>query len=401
MERQIALARTLAAIEASAWSEKTKAALKADAVAASEAAAQTKANAEAQRAADEKIKKNADLAKSIAEQQRGLTEDRTSTLTGADRLKALQEQQRQRRSDAALNNVSLDDAGIAAKQQSGDLAGAEKSLKALREYEATQREIDALQKSMREDAASEAETKALKDGALKAARDEFALEMQLGQTLAENAGKETAKSKAIQDQLNVMRLAKQIQDQLNVGSEEGLNLAHAKYEAEQRAADAAKAEEQAKNLDDIKTRAAINHAKAHGHTRKAERLERRASEDAKMKELIANGVPEAEAKRMAQTMQRDEDKLAGRRTSIRSNHKFVDNFGLDKASFPALDAMKAQQGKSLRSEMQFPALDAMAKKQASANASRADSGKVGATDTLLEAAVKTLSSIERKLNFVN
>lgn len=401
MERKIALARTLADIEASDSDKRTKDELKKNAIAISYAEAQTKFNAKAQQDTDERRKKEEALGRSLREQQRGLTDDRTAALTGVDRLKALEEQQKQRRSDAALNGLSLSDTGIAAKMKGGDIEGAEKSVKALREYEATQREIEALQKSMREDAANEAETKALKDGALKAAREEFALEMQLSRVLEESAGKETAKSKAIQDQLNVMRLAKQIQDQLNIGSEAALNLAHAKYQLDDQAATAAKTKAQQANVDDIKTRAAINHARAHGHTRKAERMEMRASEDAKVKDLMANGVPEAEAKKMAQTMQRDEDKLAGRRSTIRSNHKWVDNFGIDKASFPALDAMKAQQGKSLRSEMQFPALDAMAKRQAAANATRANAASGGRTEPLLESIERGIGELVRKFNFVN
>jgi hypothetical protein len=351
MERKIALAKKLAEIDASALGENIKAQLKSDAIAISAAEAETKKNAAAQKAANDQIQKNQALAKSIREQQQGLADDRLAGTTGADRLKGLEERMKQMRSDAALNGVSLNEAGIADMQKRGDFAGADKSLRALREYEALQREVVALTKALKDEAAAEAAVHQA--------------------VVATNAARMQGLAQAV------------VQTALDTA-----------------AADAKKKALQADALGDMKTKAAISHARAHGHGRKAERMESAAGEAEKMKQLMANGMPADEAAKMASSMQRDEDKLAGRRSTIRSP-KPVDNFGIDGARFPGLDAMKAKQGKSLRDEFQFPALDAMAKKQAATNAQRGERGKASSTDTLLEAAVKALNAIEKNLVLAN
>lgn len=494
LQLQIAYKQRLAEIDASDARPEHKANMKAAETASYNAIKQGRLDDKRNDEDTKKREKQLQLTKSISELQKSLNEDR---LNGApdsigEKIKAMEALQKQRRNDAVWNGASLSQSDIDARKKNGDLEGVEKSLKALKEYEATQREIASLRsqkavqdaaapgaeagrviegkkqlgemqfearlntlpleeqidaikaridqlnreaheagpltqsqeidlkiqssqlqgriggiqeeaRRMKDDAVKEAKDKAKAAQRLRDSRDEFRMQLQIDQAIASGATKQDPKVKAMQDQLAIMRLQRQLQEQLNIDAAKALQLAQAKVAAD----NATTQKQQQRNAGDIMSQAAINKARAHGHNRKAERLESEAGVESKTREIMERtGVDEAKARAMAKSMQRDEDKIAGRATVIRggksSRGKTLEEYKADHSKpTDQLYQPGDYRYRGPRAANNVP-LAGVAQSKAKANAAAASgAGKATNLETLFEAALKVLTSMDNKLNIAN
>lgn len=396
LERQTKLRQRLAEIEDSSLGRSAKDQLKADAIAISSAEKQSKISAEKAKEENAKLEERTRLTQSILGLQQALGEDRmTGAGTPSDKLTALEAMQKKRRNEAAMNGLSLSQGDIDARIKSGDLSGAEKSLKALKEYQATQQQIIDLNAEMKQSGAEEAKANWQKQERVRLVKEEWEIEQQISNAIARSGRRETPEVKALEDKAKTQRLKEQFVGQ-GMNAQEAQAKAETTVKNDNAAQEAVKRREQSRSLEEMQVSAAINNARAHGHIGQADRMESKAAEDRKTKDLVELGMPEAEARKQARGMQRDEDKLAGRRGSIKGGRS-SNEWGLDKPRTPALDAWKAQANVPIKA--QTPALDAMMKRQAASNAKAAGKANSGASnaETLLEAAVKILTSMDNKL----
>jgi len=201
---------------------------------------------------------------------------------------------------------------------------------------------------------------ARREGVINAAKEQWALELELVKAKGAAGGKEDAKVKALEHQLRVMQLQAQLQQQLNIGAAEAGQMAEERVKAEESATEAGKQRQQNDAKISIAKQAAINHAKAHGHRTEAARLQREGEVEARAKQIeTETGASPEEARAQAEKMQRDIDKINGVRPVIRGGRSSRSFEGLDGRSFPSLDAMEANRGKPLRDTFSFPGLDAM------------------------------------------
>ena len=301
-------------------------------------------------------------------------------------------------------------AEIAAK--TGNTTGAEAAVKLLGEARDLMGQMDTLSSKLRAKAVSDSEqkVKAGKDAEkdqeegkkLETARAEFKLESQITAELSASAGLETDKVKALQDQLSVLQQTQQIRDQLGLSEADAVKMAEARVKLEREATKAAEDGARAKKLQETMQQAAVNHERASGRNRRADRMERDMEVARQQKELQELGMSPEEAAKRAEAMQRDADKIAGKRTVIRghtNSQGAVRGFeGLDGRSFPGLDAMHQQRGTSLRADWQFPGLDGLARSQVRANTQRAEEAKQGSgAENLLKTMTGLLEKIEQKL----
>lgn len=148
------------------------------------------------------------------------------------------------------------------------------------------------------------------------------------------------------------------------------NNAIANEQAGEAAKAAEKKERQDKALQQLQQQAGIQHLRATGKGRKADKLEAAFQlEDQAQKIAEQTGLPIEDARKMAKGMKDDADALgAGRK--IRGA-KSPTAWGIDTKNTSSLDAFKSRQGKRLADEFAFPALDGMAKRAADNNARKA------------------------------
>lgn len=203
-------------------------------------------------------------------------------------------------------------------------------------------------------------------------REEWQLEQDLLKAKAIAGDRDSEGVRVLEDKLSALRMQQAYMQQFGVDAGVALNLANQRVAAERSVEASLKNQQQVAALKGLQSQAAINHARAHGHNRKADRMESQAGEEAKVKELMDKGVPEAEARKQAQEMQRDEDKLAGKPGVIKSK-KSPGFQGLNGPRTPTLDAYNAQGKDNLKAKT--PALDAM-KAQAKADAAAKGGGVV-------------------------
>jgi hypothetical protein len=272
LERQIALERSLADIANSSYSPAVKQQL------ADTARAQSKADGtDGTAAAAERSKAAAEeerLTKSILSLRKQISADKLSGATGKDKLSLLERDAAMMRQDATLGGVSTTEEDAMKRIKGGDLRGGESSLRWISQYRDILKEIDSVSESLKDQAIQEAKARS---SAAEAARDE-------------------------------QRAFEQMVDDENARIDDGKS-----QQATQRARSLT---DRASSLADTTNTAVLNNLRAHGHTRKAERMETKLGMEEKKAALMADGMTEAQASKAAQGMQRDEDRLAGRRTTI-------------------------------------------------------------------------------------
>ena len=274
IERQIKLKAELARIDQMQIGGTTKEKLKADAQAIS--LAEKEGRISSARAAEEnrKLQEQLRLSQAIKTLRGQLREQKTAGGEGADRIKVLEARLQEMRNDAVLGGLATTEEGAAKQAGAGNLRGAEASLRWLKEYRDVMAEIDEISGKLKDDAIQTAKANA---AAAQAKRQEqSAFEAMVD---AENARIEEENTKAATATARTMA-------------------------------------GRASTLTDMATNAAITNAQAHGHDRKAERLQSALGQQQKTQQLIDAGMNPADAAKAAQGMQRDENKVNGIRNTI-------------------------------------------------------------------------------------
>ena len=163
-----------------------------------------------------------------------------------------------------------------------------------------------------------------------------------------------------------------------------------------------KAEKEAKAMTTLQRQAGLQHLRATGHGKDANKIEKNlAIEEQAQKIATDTGMPIEKARTMAKGMAKDQETLANSgRHRIHGGRSSTD-WGIGAAQFPGLENAEANRGKRLKDTFQFPALEAMAKRQAhqAGNKDKQNAGK--AADGLLQDAVNELKALNNKLNIVN
>jgi len=338
---------------------------------------------------------------------------RAGDFTGADKLNDLNALQAKRKEEAKgkgyqLNKDSVDSV-VRLGVGRGDFAVGEQALKALKDYEATMREIDKLTADMRKAAADSSKEKTDKAETVKLAKDEYKYELAIAQARKDQASsgsKDSSLVNKLEDELKIQKETKSIKDAQNVSDAQALNLARQKVDAERQIANAVLFRQ---NAEANKMRAdttMVDHLRAHGHRRQADAIVRQDAVDKATKDIMASnpGMDEQTARKQAERHQHDLDKLSGSRRIHGGVSKDITSNAMDDFYDRNPQLRRGQKpgfvGPPVPAGAAAQAANAKAKAAANAQAQQKQ-GNNNRADSLLQEMTKLLSSIEKNLLIAN
>lgn len=216
------------------------------------------------------------------------------------------------------------------------------------------------QKAMSDDARAGAH---LGSDKLKAAQDrakaEFAIQQEISDAKDAALGKDSEAVTQAENKLKIMQLQQSLMQQQGITAEAALELATGLVNAETARTAAIKARGQAEAAAQNAAQAAVTNAQAHGHKLKAQKLETENAIDQRAKQIERDtGATPEDARKQATAMQRDLDKVAGKRTVIHGAKSSETFTGLGGADFSGLDAMSRTKNIRLNEQFKFPQLEA-------------------------------------------
>ena len=262
-------------------------------------------------------------------------------MSDADKLKALGQQMRQLKQDAAIiGGISgpvtpesiMDKAD--SQKKAGNSEGAARTLEFAKQLLELMKQIGSLEKNIAEDAA----TAKAKQKAVEQSREEFDLETQIVQAKAAAGDEEAESVKAMEDQLAIKRLALQLEERLNLSADEALAKARQRVEAERALGSEVerrqKLEDQRRqdeSLSDLAGQFSVLRAQAAGDDEQARRLQRELDIRREAKQIAeSTGLPEERALAIAREKARLEEQAAQQAERKRQRDDQTPNGGRSK-----------------------------------------------------------------------